>query len=427
MWGEGRKKMRFHKAELRESSRALPNPGCGWYHVYRFSSVPPSQEEVFYLDADGEDERLVLLLIDIGAFREQEISEEALSYVDRILRFFREMGKQMILRFAYDTEGRGAEREPQSVSLVKQHMMQIGKLIQQYAGDILLVQGCLVGSWGEMHGSKFLSPKAMTGLFNTLCQATAGSCYLAVRTPLQWRTILSSAASDPALGKKLAIFNDGIFGSSTDLGTYGTGSRQEDGNLSAWSRVEELFWQSETLRARPNGGEALWGNPPVGYEQAAKDLAQMHLSYLNSAYDSAQLDYWKKETVQQRGCWNGMSGYAYIGGHLGYRFVIRDVRLVKKTFLEITVENCGFAELCEEAECTLILEEGDGTHRSRLIDTDARSWASGTKEVLRVALPGGQAMNRCRLFLQLQERRNADVIRFANEDDGERIVLGEFR
>lgn len=427
MWGEGRKKMRFHKAELQETSKALSNPGCGWYHVYRFSSVPPSQEEVFYLDADGEDERLVLLLIDIGAFREQEISEEALSYVERILRFFREKGKQMILRFAYDTEGRGAEREPQSISLVKQHMTQIGKLIQQYAGDILLVQGCLVGSWGEMHGSKFLSQKAITDLFNTLCQATAGSCYLAVRTPLQWRTILSSAAADLALKKILAVFNDGIFGSSTDLGTYGTDSRRDDGELSAWSRTEELFWQSETLRARPNGGEALWGNPPVGYEQAAKDLAQMHLSYLNSVYDSEQLDYWKKEIVQQRGCWNGMSGYAYIGRHLGYRFVIRDVRLVKKTFLEITVENCGFAELCKEAECTLILEEEDGRCKSQLIDTDARNWESGTKEVLRVALPGGQELKRCRLFLQLQERRNAGVIRFANEDGGTRVVLGELR
>lgn len=427
MWGEGKKEKRFHKADLRESSKALHNPGCGWYHVYRFSSLPPHKEEVFYLDAGSEDEQLALLLIDIGTFRGQALSEEALSYVESILRFFQEKRKQMILRFAYDTEGKGMEKEPQSISLVKHHMKQLGRLIRQYAGDILLVQGIFVGNWGEMHGSKFLYPKAMLDLLNTLCQETGESCYLAVRTPVQWRTVLTSAAADLALKKILAVFNDGIFGSTTDLGTYGAGSREESGALSAWSREEELCWQSETLKGRPNGGEALRGNPPVGYEQAAAEMGQMHLSYLNSVYDSAQLDYWKEEIVKKRGCWNGLSGYEYIGRHLGYRFVIRDVRLIKKIFLEITIENCGFAELCEEVECALLWEDEDGTFHCQMIDTDARNWESGKQTVLRIALSGKQGLEQCRLFLQLKGKRNGHMIRFANEAGGERFMLGEFR
>lgn len=427
MWSEGKKRMRFHKADLRETSKALHNPGGGWYHVYRFSATPPSREEAFYLDAGSENEQLVLLLIDIGDFRGQAFSKEALSHMERILQFFQAKKKQMILRFAYDTEGNGAKNEPQSLSFVKQHMEQLGRLIRRYAGDVLLIQGIFVGSWGEMHGSKFLYPKAMINLLNTLCREMEGSCYLAVRTPLQWRTVLASATADPALKKLLAVFNDGIFGSSTDLGTYGMGSRKESGALSAWSREEELCWQNETLKGRPNGGEALRGNPPVGYEQAAKDMKLMHLGYLNSVYDSAQLGYWKEEIVKKQGCWNGLSGYDYIGRHLGYRFVVRDVRLVKKTFLEITIENCGFAELCEEAECALICEEGDGTLSSLPIDTDARKWESGGQAVLHIAISGHWKLNRCRLFLQLKVKRNGNMIHFANEAGGERFMLGEFR
>lgn len=427
MWGESKKRIRFRKADLRETSKALHNPGCGWYHVYHFSIALQQGEEAFYLDAGSEDEELVLLLIDIGDFRSRTLSEEAISYVESILRFFQEKNKQMILRFAYDTEGKGAEKEPQSIFLVKQHMKQLGRLIKRYAGDILLLQGIFVGSWGEMHGSKFLYPKAMLDLINILCQATEGSCYLAVRTPVQWRSILSDTAADPKLKEILAVFNDGIFGSPTDMGTYGTESRKEDGALSCWSRRAELCWQSEHLRGRPNGGEALQGNPPVGYEQAVVEMQQMHLGYLNSVYDSAQLNYWKEEVVKKRGCWNGLSGYAYIGRHLGYRFVVRDVRLIKKTLLEITIENCGFGELCEEAECTLIFEEGGGIFRNQPIDTDARKWESGKQVVLHIEFPGKQLLNRCRLFLQVRVKRNGSAICFANGDGSECPMLGEIR
>ncbi len=427
MWGEGKKKIRFQKADLWETSEALHNPGCGWYHVYTFSIAPPHREEVFYLAVGSEDERLALLLIDIGAFREQELSEEALSYVESILRFFRENNRRMILRFVYDTEGKGAEREPQLISLVKRHMKQLGRLIQRYAGDVLLIQGIFVGSWGEMHGSKFLYPKAMIDLIHTLYQATEGSCHLAVRTPAQWRTIISGSASEPALETILTVFNDGIFGSSTDMGTYGTESRQEARDLSPWSRAEELCWQNDRLKGKPNGGEVLLGNPPVGYEQAAEEMRQMHLGYLNSIYDPGQLDYWKEETVKKRGCWNGLSGYAYIGRHLGYRFVVRDVRLIKKAFLEITVENCGFAELCEEADCVLILEKRDGTLSSQPIDTDVRKWESGKQTALSVELPGKQELNQCRLFLQLKGKRSGSVICFANGAGSESVMLGEFK
>ena len=94
--------------QLKESTRALKNPGCGWYHIYTFDL---SKENFLYIDC--EEEELVLLLIDIHAFRGcEQIPKEALEYFSSILTFFEQHDKGIILRIVYDTKGRGMENEP---------------------------------------------------------------------------------------------------------------------------------------------------------------------------------------------------------------------------------------------------------------------------------------------------------------------------
>ena len=86
--------------QLKESTRALKNPGCGWYHIYTFDL---SKENFLYIDC--EEEELVLLLIDIHAFRGcEQIPKEALEYFSSILTFFEEHDKGIILRIVYDTK-----------------------------------------------------------------------------------------------------------------------------------------------------------------------------------------------------------------------------------------------------------------------------------------------------------------------------------
>ena len=134
-----------------------------------------------------------MLLIDIGAFRKEPISEEALDYLKEILYFFQKQEKKMILRPVYDTTGNGMQKEPDSIQLVKEHMHQLGNVIERFSGDILVVQGILVGDWGEMHGSKFLSEERLTELAITYMQAMHYACFLAVRTPAQWKCIVKSS------------------------------------------------------------------------------------------------------------------------------------------------------------------------------------------------------------------------------------------
>lgn len=417
----------FVQAELKEESKELHNPGCGWYHMYTFSLFPEKSEnqQPLYLDPQSREEQLVLLLMDLGKFRDCRLSEAALCRTEEILDFFQEQGKDLILRFTYDTQGKGLEKEPCSLSLIKGHMKQLGSVITRYAGSILTLQGLLVGNWGEMHNSRFLSQQNLTDLAETMYQATEGSCYLAVRTPKQWRNIISCSSIPSGLREKLGLFNDGMFGSSTDLGTYQNGCREE-----------EMSWQEAYMRHRPNGGEALKGEGLTGYKTAAWEMRQMHTIYLNSVHQQEQLQHWKEELVCESGCWRGISGYEYIGRHLGYRFVVRRAKLIqgldKKKRLQITVENCGFAELCQRADCFLMIEHQDGSLESRLIPTDACQWESGEKAVVEAELPEWTPHEGMRLFLKLQRKRDRRNICFGNRladsltADGA-ALLGEYR
>lgn len=417
----------FVQASLQEEGEELHNPGCGWYHMYTFFLHPErnmSRNAYLYLDPESRGEQLVLLLIDIGAFRNCELTEAALEQVVQILHFFQEKEKDLVLRFAYDTQGKGLEREPHSISLIKRHMEQLGPVIAPYTDGILTLQGLFIGSWGEMHNSRFLSQKSLTELASTLYWTTKGRCYLAVRTPDQWRAITSSSGFPQTAKKRLGLFNDGMFGSPTDLGTYHI------------NRQKELAWQCCYMRQRPNGGEVLQGESLIGYSRAAEEMRDMHISYLNSIYQKEQLQHWKEELVAEPGCWFGISGYEYVGRHLGYRFVVRRIKPVNKigkgAWLQITVENCGFAELCQEADCFLIVQRQDGAVQSNRIDTDACQWESGRCVDLKMELSGLELQRGSRLFLRLVRRRDRRVIRFANHGEESpalegAVLLGEYR
>lgn len=428
---ESRRKGGFRKALSEESSGELRNPGRGWYHIYTFAVKPsgekePVQEQIWF-DEAAREEQLALALIDISAFRAGRITEEALLYIRDVLEFFHESGKQIILRFVYDTEGKGVMKEPLTLAIVKQHMEQLGRIVRRYKEDILVMQGIFVGNWGEMHGSRFLDDKSLCELASTLYRVTEGECFLAVRTPAQWRRIAGSAGTPAGVAERLALFNDGMFGSPDDLGTYGAGGRARVGETGSWSRQEELEWQKERLAFVPNGGETVASKVPVGCLQAAEEMRSMHIGYLNSIYHPGQLEHWKRETVDGCGCWSGVSGYDYIGRHLGYRFVVRDVAEGRKKELYIKIENCGFGNLCQEADCFLEVEEGRSLTLSRRLDTDPRRWRSGETILIRTGffLKERYAGGSC-IYLALRRRADGRAILFANRGAGERLRIGEF-
>lgn len=442
---------------LKESTRALKNPGCGWYHIYTFDLSKKSSNESFYIDC--EEEELVLLLIDIHAFRGcEQISKEALEWFSSILTFFEQHDKGIILRIVYDTKGRGMENEPSSIKIVKSHMKQLGSIICEHTsekkslpGKILVHQGLFVGSWGEMHSSKFLSEARMKELSDTFLEATKGSCPIAVRKPVQLR-ILSCQKNES--NTNFTLFNDAIFGSETDLGTYGTIRKSavpenSEREKTSWVREDELTWQKTKLQQSFCGGEVLGGmntlsespgntdhpQRTLDWQQVVADLAKMHVSYLNSIYSKEVLDDWKAQRIM----WNGeeVSEYDYIERHLGYRFVVTQVKIscvspekkkqtqsdtqsqISSSIVTLTIKNTGFANLCEEAVCRLILTENNENIKAFEIKSDPRTWNSITDTVIECPIPQeiwSQQPQQTKLFLQIIRKRDSRIIEWANEE-----------
>lgn len=403
---------KFHKASLEETMEKLSNPGTGWYHLYTFDVT--CADPVLYVAC--EEEEIVLLLIDIGGFRGKALSAEALLSVRQIFHFFRENQKDMIVRFVYDTEGKGMEKEPESGEIVLEHIRQLGAVIREYQSSILAVQGLLVGSWGEMHDSKFLTKTWLIKLAKEMLEATDYQCDLAVRKPAQLRSIAEQLGKKAK--KKLTLFNDGIFGSGTDLGTYGSGPEV---------RMRELSWIEENLKDCYIGGEVLAAQDVTGLvcvdgKRAEADFGQMHISYLNSVHQKELLDSWKKGKMmwQQR----QVSAYEYLGAHLGYRFVVQDVRW-KKGSLQIRIENTGFANLCEDAVCRLQICTEDGK-TERIIETDLKKWECHKENILEIRLAKEEQKKGTSCLLQLFRKKDGRSIRFANQGAEDGVLLGKF-
>lgn len=416
---------KFTEEKLIESTEYLGNPGCGWYHIHAFSlEEEPDMEELYWCLC--KEETLALVMLDIGAYREEPLPESVLGRMRGILDFFGKQGKELIVRAVYDKEGRGMEREPASIQTVEAHMQQIGAVLSGFAEQIVVVQGLLVGNWGEMHGSKFLSKEKLQRLFLTY-RSALGNIRMAVRTPVQWRMIHTEGTKPEQI--QTGLFDDGMFGSSSNLGTYGTRPKESAGWEKEWRREDELDFAGYLGERIPYGGEAVGTDICGELPQALAELKRTHVSYLNSVYDEQILGRWKQTKWQETGVWNGRSGYDYIGARLGYRFVIRDIycrcggKYRKTPCIEVRIENAGFAPLYEEAELTAVWET-DGEEKEERLPTDMRLVLPDRQITITILLPENTGKEERRLYLILRRKRDGRILRFANQTQGDRVYLG---
>ncbi len=431
----GIRRGKFQKAPLQESAGGLRNPGRGWYRIYPFSAG----QEIDFAELRwclDEEDTLALVMIDIGSCRESALSSEELDQIDRIFGFFAEHRKQMILRVTYDREGKGIQREPSFLSMVQTHMGQIGPLLCRYADQILVFQGLFVGSWGEMHHSRFLSEKQLCALYGTMKDAVQDRCFIGVRRPVQLRML---CRKEEMQDKKLALFNDGMFASQTHLGTYGEGKSQ--GSWKApWGAEAEFAFQERFLCRSPNGGEAI-GEAPVPFGETVRALGQMHVCYLNKTYGEERIREWKETPCAAKAPYSQLSVYEYIGLHLGYRFVVEDVHVtwMKKDRrqdagacqIQILIRNRGFGNFCKKAQLWLIVRRSGETRRYP-VPADPDKWDSGTvvtvmRELTEPELFGRQTKENkegAAISLMLTQSCDRQVIFFANENAGEEVPLG---
>lgn len=427
------KKWSFQKGDFEESTIELQNPARGWYKIFPFmAEEKPEFDKLCWCDED--ENTLALVIINIGEYRDERMPEEALFNIRRILDFFAEKKYDVILRVTYDHVGNALEREPFFFSQVKEHLEQLVPIIHEYKDTIFVYQGMLIGNWGEMHTSKFVSAPKLKELWQILQSDVGNDVFFAVRKPSVWRMLHPQSCDSPKLLiDKMGLFDDAIFGSMTHLGTFGTSPRECSGWEALWSRESELNFENELCKKVPNGGEALSGETFLkesAIPQILDTLRRMHVTYLNEAYDKVILDSWKQWNCGQGGVWQNKTLYEYIGAHLGYRFFVNDAYievkedLYNKAQLHIVICNVGFANFYDDAELILEWCDEKKNFKSKLLDFELKNLSGGCSCTIISELPDSVD----KIWLYAYRKRDKRTIYFANHCETDHsFYLGEIK
>lgn len=397
----------YEPAVLSDSTTALANPYCGFYQMYGYTlsdTNNPNASVWAKQQCQTTPYQLMLLEINLKNYSTSPLSDNALQQIDDILSTCKSEKKQILLRFLYDWNGEAQTTEPDSLALIKEHMSQLSASINTYKDCVYILQGLFIGDYGEMNHSRFTDPESVRELAQHLASVTDPSIYLSVRTPAQRRSILQSKhtlsdheAYTGTLSSRLGLFNDGLLGSSNDLGTYSDTSLTNSSDYEEkGTRKEELHFQDLLCQYVPNGGEIPVNNSYNDIEQAVSDFSEMHISYLNAEYNPEVFEKWKHSSYQD------FNGYQYMQLHLGYRYHLKQSSLQFHTFasdsakLYLSIENDSFSPSyrkfdttitvtnCKSKESFVLETDIDNRHIASAdtsvfcVDLDIRSWTSGT-------------------------------------------------
>ena len=431
-----------------ETADELSNPYQGFYSIYGFrltdqvDSFPDLEKIIF----KAKRQQLVLIEINLDRYAESDISETGLQQLDDVLTEWSKSGRQIILRFLYDWDGKNLEVEPQNIDQVVSHMKQVAPIVNAHADRVYILQGIFVGNHGEMHHSIHLGDENIRYLAKQLDQLIDPFVFFAVRRPSFWRMITGVdqlpdefPAFNGSLTSRVSLFNDGMLGSYSDLGTYKriyVEDADEDYDPNLAGRKAELLFQYRLCEYVPNGGEVVIDNPFNDLENAIHDMQLMHISYLNTAYDANVYDKWKNTTYYGDDCFNGLDGYTYIKEHLGYRYVIQSTAIDFNTWFDdaarfyCLLENVGFASSMREMSIDLVIENAETSAIIEIpIEYDLRDLKSKKSVTLKAELPiRSYEPGRYRVYLNIAEPITGSQIMLATNllSNEHGYFLGEF-
>ncbi|MBR6478664.1 MAG: DUF4832 domain-containing protein, partial [Lachnospiraceae bacterium] len=224
--------------------------------------------------------------------------------------------------------------------------------------------------------------------------------------------------------------NDGMLGSDTHLGTFGPADQGRGAWQDPWGISHELSFLEPFCNEIPYGGEVV--NPPKAMKAAeyVEALSKLRVSYLNCTHDAALLDAWKKELYE------GRSLYDHIGERLGYRFLVRQVRVKEdrgSLGVSLEVVNEGFGCLCEDARVQILTgRSGEEVPDAALgyLDGSLKALSGKGSRLLKgsFSLEGRKEMGAAgpkRIYARILRSRDERVIRFAQEGREGFLLLGE--
>lgn len=384
-----------------------------------------------------------------AAGKDKELTSAAITAFDEILRQIKQNNNTVILRFVYDNNATGiiegkAKVEPGQEMLLK-HIDQLSSTFKKYSTTINVIQIGFYGLWGECYYNTDAqsNPGYYKQTVTALLNATEGTeITIAVRTPeyYSWyreidiNNIDSDITTSSESAYRVCVFNDGYAASVDDLGTYKDREKEV-----AWlnNQASHTFFGGEALPDATTGenGEILYEDGVGPYntsEYFINEAYKVHTSYINWEWNQAIHEQWSYQIYNGSNfLYNGKSALTYIENHLGYRFVMREVRTYEYAEsygilpIDISIGNVGFGNLIKNKQADIVIADSAGNVvKSYLnVDIDAKDFLSQTtiKKSIVVNLPE-LSNGDYQIYLRLSSGEILDnglyysSIRFANDD-----------
>lgn len=304
----------------------FPNPERGWY--------VETPSDAYQRAVADNGFRLALKYVNLQDYRSSHtLPSGVLSQLDADFGYARQAGIKVALRIAYNR----SDAPDAPIDVVLSHLQQLGPVIQRNSDVIAVVQGGIIGAYGEWWGStnNLTSFENRNRIVEALLEQVPDSRMVQIRTPSFARDASPSEPNgtqrtfDGSDASRVALWNDCFLTSESDLGTF---ESQEDRDY--FARVSRyVAIGGETCRAV---GLVERNDCPT----SLNELTRYHWDYLNSEFYRPIIDRWI-----DRGC------YHEISTRLGYRFELAQVNMPANLIqgmgldMTITMSNTGFGKL----------------------------------------------------------------------------------
>lgn len=294
----------------KETTDSFENPERGFYYPL-YVELHKSGNKV----SQDMNHNLFHLRVDISEFKDSKLTEDALQALNDLFVNIKAHGGTAVVRFAYDKGFNGKADEP-DIKLIKTHIRQLSKVINKNEEVVALVEGGMLGQYGEVHSTKACTKENRNAVISTWLNYLNKKITISVRTPMHYTNWLgidlkqiNTSKQKKAEMNRIGIYNDGYLGSKRDLGTYS-------------DRDEEIKWVEKQTRKTFFGGEmVLYYDNDTRRNTASymsKEGFKTHTTYLNILWNNNAIADLKKEVYNGTDkLYNGLSGFTYVDNNLG--------------------------------------------------------------------------------------------------------------
>lgn len=391
----------------------------------------------------------------LDTFRGRPLTQEFLDHVDHDLDVIQQAGLKVILRFAYTNTARnGACPDVYKIcppygdapkSIILRHIAQLAPLLKKHVAIIAVLQEGFIGIWGENYYTDYFGDAGNNGpghLFDSSWRdrnevlhaelaALPSDRMIQVRTPqikqkyvygphatVEEKPLSAAQSYNESAMARIGFHNDCFLAGVDDYGTYYDNGSSVQPKKEANDVLRRYF--AADSRYLPIGGETCDDayspeNDCAPDGHAEEEMARMHYSFLNTAYNN-----------DVNNDWDSLRCIGSIRKRLGYRLVLR--RASFPTFVPPGTEfsvalelyNAGYAMPYNPRSAYLILRNKSNGREIRLpFVTDIRKRLHWSKDF---RLPTGTPPGRYELLLALPDsyaeiaHRPEYSIRLANEN-----------